>query len=188
VRQDCCNHPLYKAPYSEVIEHISSEYQQIYVVDDACPEETGRFVKPFDSRVCVPFMGEIRSWWGSAAGTRQAAADGATVLLKLMDGQMDPALINRFVPPILRDEADYTGNRFYDLELLQGMPHGLLVMLPYRLFPSCRVVTGMFLTLPMVTLPFMCESCGICRCIKLTVATSLSLICYFDYIFYGCRS
>jgi hypothetical protein len=39
------------------------------------------------------------------------------------DGQMDPMLIDRFVTPIVRGEADYTkGNRFYDLDQIRSMP------------------------------------------------------------------
>jgi len=69
-------------------------------------------------------MAKSGSWWGSASGNATGRSRWSNRFVKIDgDGQMDPALINRFVPPILRDEADYTkGNRFYDLEPLQGMP------------------------------------------------------------------
>jgi len=54
-------------------------------------------------------------------GMRQAAADGATVLVKIDGDGQDPALINRFVPPICEMRLITKGNRFYDLEPLQGM-------------------------------------------------------------------
>ena len=57
-------------------------------------------------------------------GYRAALADGADVVVKIDgDGQMDPALIPRFIRPIMNGDADYTkGNRFYDLAFLRAMP------------------------------------------------------------------
>lgn len=57
-------------------------------------------------------------------GYRCAVADGATVIVKLDgDGQMDPALIESFVAPILGADTDYTkGNRFFDLREIKSMP------------------------------------------------------------------
>jgi dolichol-phosphate mannosyltransferase len=110
-----------------VIERIGAECQRIYVVDDACPEETGSFVQTQiqDNRVCVLFHQHNQGVGGAVmTGMRQAIADGATIVVKIDgDGQMDPSLLYRFVQPILLGEADYTkGNRFYDLDLLRGMP------------------------------------------------------------------
>ena len=63
------------------------------------------------------------------AGYEAALRDGADVMVKIDgDGQMDPALLPRFVAPILSGKSDYTkGNRFFDLLSLRGMP-------PLRLF------------------------------------------------------
>ena len=57
-------------------------------------------------------------------GYQAAMADGMDILVKIdSDGQMDPALIDQFVSPILKGEADYTkGNRFFDLEKVRAMP------------------------------------------------------------------
>ena len=57
-------------------------------------------------------------------GYRAAIAEGVDIIVKVDgDGQMDPALIPRFVAPILAGEADYTkGNRFFDLERIAQMP------------------------------------------------------------------
>jgi dolichol-phosphate mannosyltransferase len=110
-----------------VIERIGGEVMRIYVVDDACPEGTGEFVKAQcrDPRVVV-LRNERNLGVGGAvmAGYAAALADGANILVKVDgDGQMDPALIPRFVRPIEMGQADYSkGNRFYDLTRIGQMP------------------------------------------------------------------
>ena len=121
--------PSYKvrAHILSVITAIGPECERIFVVDDACPEGSGNYVKQHttDSRVQVIFHQENQGVGGAVlSGYRAAIADGAQVVVKIDgDGQMDPALLNSFVEPILKGQADYTkGNRFYDLESLQSMP------------------------------------------------------------------
>lgn len=110
-----------------VLARIGPEVDRIYVVDDACPEQSGQLVRErcTDPRVTV-LQHEANRGVGGAVmtGYRAAAADGAAVLVKIDgDGQMDPALVPRFAGPILRGEADYTkGNRFYDLTHIHRMP------------------------------------------------------------------
>jgi glycosyltransferase involved in cell wall biosynthesis len=111
----------------QVLGDIGDEVGAIYVVDDACPEETGRWVEQEcrDARVRVLRHDRNLGVGGAViSGYRQAIADGAAVIVKVDgDGQMDPRLIPRFVRPILAGEADYTkGNRFFDLEGLRQMP------------------------------------------------------------------
>lgn len=111
----------------DVVASVPARVQQIYVVDDACPVGSGKHVQEHctDPRVRVIFH-EVNRGVGGAVmtGYRAAIEDGADVLVKIDgDGQMDPALIDDFVDPIVRGEADYTkGNRFYDLESLGNMP------------------------------------------------------------------
>lgn len=112
---------------TNVISDIPAAVWRIYVVDDACPEETGKFVVHHlnDPRICVLSNKENQGVGGAVMeGYQKAIADGADVIVKLDgDGQMDPALIPYFVEPILAGEADYTkGNRFYDLEEIRAMP------------------------------------------------------------------
>lgn len=116
-----------KAFVLDVIDSIPDYVQQVYVVDDACPDESGKFVLAncSDPRVKVIFNEVNRGVGGAVmAGYNAAIEGGADVIVKIDgDGQMDPALINEFVHPILSGEADYTkGNRFYDLESLGNMP------------------------------------------------------------------
>ena len=48
---------------------------------------------------------------------------GAAIVVKLgSDGEVDPRLISKFIEPIVKGQADYTkGNRFYDIESVNGM-------------------------------------------------------------------
>ncbi|CAN7366217.1 glycosyltransferase family 2 protein [Aminobacter sp. LjRoot7] len=115
-----------------VLDRIGPEVRAIYVVDDACPENTGNFVEAnaSDSRVRVIYNSANKGVGGATmAGMVCAAADGADVIVKIDgDGQMDPALIPSFAGVILSGEADYTkGNRFFEPEGVAAMPIGRLV-------------------------------------------------------------
>jgi glycosyltransferase involved in cell wall biosynthesis len=116
-----------RARILEVLARIGPEVSRIYVVDDACPEDSGGHVERNcrDRRVAV-LRHEANQGVGGATltGVRQALADGADVIVKLDgDGQMDPGLIPRFVQPILDGRADYAkGNRFHQLEDVRAMP------------------------------------------------------------------
>jgi len=110
-----------------VIGAIGAEVETIYVVDDACPQQTGDFVAQEcrDPRVRV-LAHKVNYGVGGAmiTGYLQALRDGADVVVKLDgDGQMDPGHIPMLVKPIVQGMADYTkGNRFYYLEGVQQMP------------------------------------------------------------------
>lgn len=110
-----------------VISKIGGDVSRIYVVDDCCPEGSGKVVeeKIRDHRVKVIFH-ETNQGVGGAmiTGYRAALADGMDIVVKIDgDGQMDPTLVSLFASPIADGSADYvTGNRFFDLESLKGMP------------------------------------------------------------------
>ena len=126
--------PCYRerAHILDVIAKIGPQVSKIYVVDDACPDQTGAFVATQcrDPRVAV-LTHPINLGVGGATitGYRQALGDGMAVIVKIDgDGQMDPALLAHFVEPLLAGDADYTkGNRFYHLESLHAMPWGRLI-------------------------------------------------------------
>ena len=110
-----------------VIASIGNEVWRIYVVDDACPDGSGKHVEAhcLDQRVRVVYHESNQGVGGAVmTGYREAIADGAEVIVKVDgDGQMDTSLISNFVEPILAGEADYTkGNRFFDLEEIRAMP------------------------------------------------------------------
>jgi dolichol-phosphate mannosyltransferase len=101
-------------------------------VDDACPDQSGRYVEQTvrDPRVRVVYC-EVNRGVGGATleGMKRAAAEGADVIVKIDgDGQMDPGLILNFVGVIALGEADYAkGNRFFELESLRPMPLGRVI-------------------------------------------------------------
>ncbi|WP_101048466.1 glycosyltransferase family 2 protein [Macromonas nakdongensis] len=111
----------------EVLAAIGQGCHAIYVVDDACPDGSGQWVQQHctDPRVHVLFQSANSGVGGAVMrGYSQALADGADIVVKIDgDGQHDPALIPELIVPLLDGEADYTkGNRFFDLDGLQGMP------------------------------------------------------------------
>lgn len=111
----------------DVIAGIGPEVEAIYVVDDACPESSGRVVEEGadDPRVIVIERAE-NGGVGAAVKTGYAAAfeAGYDIIVKVDgDGQMDPTLIPDFVRPIAEERADYTkGNRFFRPEDVRRMP------------------------------------------------------------------
>lgn len=110
-----------------VIADIGNEVSRIYVVDDKCPDGSGKLVAEEckDLRVRILFNSENRGVGGAVlTGYTQAVADGIDVIVKIDgDGQMDPSLVPRLIAPILKGQADYTkGNRFYDLTRIGEMP------------------------------------------------------------------
>ena len=121
--------PSYKVRkyVTEVIASIPAEVWRIYIIDDACPEDSGAFVQSqvTDARVHAICHKQNTGVGGAVmTGYRAAIQDGAHVIVKIDgDGQMDSALIPYLVGPILMGEADYTkGNRFFNLEKIRTMP------------------------------------------------------------------
>jgi glycosyltransferase involved in cell wall biosynthesis len=104
-----------------------SGVENIFVVDDACPEQSGQLVKSKikDKRVSIIFH-ETNQGVGGAmiSGYKAALAAGADIVVKVDgDGQMAPEDIPVLVRPILEGRADYTkGNRFDSIEDLEAMP------------------------------------------------------------------
>jgi dolichol-phosphate mannosyltransferase len=111
----------------EVLAGIGPEVEKIYVVDDACPEDSGEFVlrNNKDKRVQV-IRHELNLGVGGAVvtGYKAALQDQMDVVVKVDgDGQMNPALISTIARPVLEGNADYAkGNRFDSLENLFTMP------------------------------------------------------------------
>lgn len=121
--------PAYKvkAHILGVLASIGPEVQMIFVVDDACPEQSGDLVRAHvtDPRVHVVQHEHNQGVGGAVmSGYTAAVRAGADILVKIDgDGQMDPTIIGAFVLPIARGHADYTkGNRFYSLENIHRMP------------------------------------------------------------------
>ena len=116
----------------ETISEIGKEVSYIFVVDDACPDGSGKLVqeKVSDSRVKVIFHEENLGVGGAMiTGYKAALETDADIIVKLDgDGQMDPALISELIAPIVNGRADYTkGDRLDSLTGLSQMPSIRLV-------------------------------------------------------------
>ena len=110
-----------------VLAGIGAEVDGIFVVDDCCPEGTGRHVEEAvrDSRVRVIFHAENRGVGGAMiTGYLAALEAGAEIVVKLDgDGQMDARLVPHFIAPLRARTADYAkGNRFFHPDYLLRMP------------------------------------------------------------------
>ncbi len=115
----------------DVIGRIGPEIEYIFVVDDHCPQDTGRLVQEtvVDPRVEVLFHKENKGVGGAVmTGDRAALETDAGIIVKLDgDGQMDPGLIPTLIRPILDGRADYAkGNRFHSAYNVRQMPSARL--------------------------------------------------------------
>lgn len=129
-----------------VLGEIGPEVHNIFVVDDACPEATGDFVKnkTVDPRVEVLHHTKNQGVGGAViTGYLAALESGAEIVVKVDgDGQMDPANIGKLIEPIVSGKADYTkGNRFESLVGLHEMP-GIRVLGNGGLSLLSKVSTG----------------------------------------------
>ncbi|MEQ8320849.1 MAG: glycosyltransferase family 2 protein [Rhodospirillales bacterium] len=111
----------------DVLAGIGPEVASIFVVDDACPDGTGDYVrdKATDPRITVLHNAVNLGVGGATVTGYKAAIDaGCDVIVKLDgDGQMNPSLIPNLVLPIERHQADYTkGNRLHRRDSARGMP------------------------------------------------------------------
>ena len=116
-----------KAHIGDVIAAIGEDVGAIYVIDDACPEHSGAWVKANlgDARIRVIEHPTNQGVGGAViSGYRAALADGFEIVVKIDgDGQMHPVDLPRLVRPILLGQADYCkGNRFFHPEDLAQMP------------------------------------------------------------------
>lgn len=116
-----------KSQVLEVVNSIGPEVQKIIVIDDACPEGSGRHVqdKNQDPRLEVIFHDTNLGVGGAVkTGYKRALELKSDIIVKIDgDGQMDTSKISELVKPILIGHADYTkGNRFFDIEAVRAMP------------------------------------------------------------------
>ena len=126
--------PCYKVKrhIETVLAGLIGRVERIYVVDDCCPEQTGRLVeeKCRNVAVTVLFLSENQGVGGAVlAGYRQAIDDGYLIVVKMDgDNQMNPAFLPTLIAPLVQGEADYAkGNRFFDVYTLNAMPSVRLI-------------------------------------------------------------
>ena len=116
----------------DVLARIGPEVAQIVVVDDACPQSTGKHVEATatDPRITVLYQDENTGVGGAVLkGMAYAREAGIDILVKVDgDGQMAPELVDMFVSPIAAGRADYTkGNRFHTYQFVKDMPCGRII-------------------------------------------------------------
>lgn len=121
-----------------VIETVPSFVDRIYVVDDASPDNCWSVIQRAASRVnesseperavadggdgqrVVPIRHDQNRGYGGAVktGYKRAADDGIDVVAVMNgDGQMDPAILDRIIDPVVTGKVDYAkGNRLLTSE------------------------------------------------------------------------
>lgn len=126
----CVIIPCYKvsAHIIDVIINIPDIIDNIYIIDDKCPENSGKIVQEnfLDNNNVKVFYNSHNLGVGGAVkvGYHEAVKDQMQIAIKLDgDGQMNPLLIPDLIMPILNNHALYTkGNRFFKLSYLYSMP------------------------------------------------------------------
>ncbi|QLG48558.1 glycosyltransferase family 2 protein [Natrinema halophilum] len=131
-----------------VIETVPEYVDRIYAVDDRSPDASWDVIQRVaeringerenepaeatltvadggDGRRVVPIRHDENRGYGAAVktGYRHAAADGIDVVAVMNgDGQMDPAILDRIIDPVVTGEVDYAkGNRLRSPEDREGM-------------------------------------------------------------------
>ncbi|NOQ29782.1 MAG: glycosyltransferase [Helicobacteraceae bacterium] len=120
--------PTYKvrSHIENVVKSLPSFINNIIVVDDKCPQNSGVFVEELNlKKVTVIFHQENQGVGGAiVTGYKKALELNSDIVVKVDgDGQMNPEHIEQLVKPIVENRADYTkGNRFSDFTALKQMP------------------------------------------------------------------
>ena len=113
---------------SEVVEECLSYVDNVLVVDDCCPQESGKKVeRDFDSvkSVSVLFHANNQGVGGAIkTGYRWALKNSFDVIIKVDgDGQMSPQLIPSLIKPLVNGSSDFAkGNRFDSPRTVKQMP------------------------------------------------------------------
>ena len=119
--------PCYKVSKSikGVIKNIPKFVDNVYLVDDKCPENSIKNFKTKSKKI-------KKIYRNKNGGVGAAVKDGYKFSLKDKnfltvridgDGQMDLKLIKNFINPILENKAEFTkGNRFMNMSFLKKMP------------------------------------------------------------------
>lgn len=122
--------PCYKSKnfIVDVVNRVGPEVQSIIVVDDACPQQSGEYLRANcqDKRLTILYH-ENNTGVGGAMKTafKEALKGDGEIFVKIdSDGQIAPELIPRLTYLIANNESDFCkGNRFYDTESLADMPN-----------------------------------------------------------------
>lgn len=110
-----------------VVKSIPDWVDRIYLVDDACPENSVRNVqdKLSDKRVTAIYLSENLGVGGAVKeGYLKCLREKFDIVARIDgDGQMNLQLLSKIIDPLVSGDADFTkGNRFFNIEDLQKMP------------------------------------------------------------------
>lgn len=97
----------------------------IIVIDDKCPDSSGKLIDALKKNNIVIFHAENQGVGGAVmTGYTKALELECDIIIKVDgDGQMDPADIKDLIEPLVNNQADYTkGNRFNNASVLKLMP------------------------------------------------------------------
>ncbi len=120
--------PAYKVAsrIKDVILSLPDNIDHIIVVDDRCPDFSGKEAEKInDDRKVVLYHEENKGVGGAVVtGYKKAVELDCDIAVKIDgDGQMDTAYINDLIIPLIDNEADYTkGSRFMNFHALRSMP------------------------------------------------------------------
>lgn len=121
--------PCYKVSNSilHVLSKIPEFVSKIIVVDDNCPEKTGRIVNKAKTSNKVKVLtnnANLGVGGATKAGYIEALKSNPDVVIKIDgDGQMNPKDIDKFIFAIIERKFDYAkGNRFYSISNVYQMP------------------------------------------------------------------
>jgi len=121
--------PCYKvgSKVLEVLAGIPKTVSKVFVVDDNCPEGSGKIVKKsvVSKRVAVMTNIENKGVGGATKeGYQEALKYNPDIVIKIDgDGQMDPQEIDKFISAIFEKKYDYAkGNRFFSINNVNQMP------------------------------------------------------------------
>ncbi|MBE0637406.1 MAG: glycosyltransferase family 2 protein [Bacteroidales bacterium] len=122
--------PTYKAAahLEDVIRGLPEMIDHIIVVDDKCPQNTGKIaveMQKTDPRLVILFHEANQGVGGAVVtGYKKALELGCEIVVKMdSDDQMDPVYLPGLISPIVEGQAGYTkGNRFVDFKALRAMP------------------------------------------------------------------
>jgi glycosyltransferase involved in cell wall biosynthesis len=115
-----------------VLEDLSDSVDRICVVDDACPEQSGKLVESyFDIKKVSVLYHEKNKGVGAAmkTGFTHLLTQDVDVIVKVDgDGQMKAHQIDSLLSPLVKNLADYAkGNRFYSFESIKEIPRIRLI-------------------------------------------------------------
>jgi glycosyltransferase involved in cell wall biosynthesis len=110
---------------AEVIETMPSFVDRIYVTNDASRDNTGNILSNIasDKLVVVNHNQQMGAGAAMLSSYKRACADKMDVVAIMAgDGQMDPAILDKILDPVVEGKADYSkGNRLSVPQHKKGM-------------------------------------------------------------------